>query len=755
MPASIAMEMFSDREYEEAERLARMAPAEAALDRSCWMAASKFKFWCILALCILAAPRGEAKVVESELIIANGIVDFSGNTVEALTVNGGIPGPTLEFTEGDLARIHVRNELDVPSSVHWHGLLVPNPQDGVPMVTFPGIPPHSVFTYEFPIRQAGTYWYHSHSGLQEQRGVYGSIVIHPREAPIRAVDEDYVVVLSDWTDENPDYVMGLLKSENDWYAVERNTNQSVWGALRRGQIGDYLRREWESMPENEISDVSYDHFLIDGSTDRRFAAEPGDTVRLRLINAASATYFYVQFAGGDMSVVAADGQDVIPFETDRLAIAVAETYDVMVTVPGEGAYELRATAHDGDRVVAPDVPKPNYYENTMNSGYLRAMWRTAWDVGGGVELLPPTEAVSEETPLEASPVGSASTHGKGHDSAPAATEHAMEMSPDTPGRPKPPYEKLRAPEETVISGPRPTRVVRLNLTGDMDRYVWSMNGQTIAPSNTIRIQKGERVRFVMNNRTMMHHPMHLHGHFFRVLNQQGTHAPLKHTIDVAPMQTTVIEFDANEEKDWFFHCHILYHMKGGMERIVHYEGTEVDAETLAVRPRLYKDPWYAFGGATVLSNMTSGVAQISNTRNIIGLDWEVAYDDAQYDTTGAYSYYVNRYLSPFLGVNAYREEDSGEAVRGVFGFSWLLPLNISSSVWVGTDASFRWTAGKELYLTRRLVAVANVEYDTVTGWEWEAGAEYILTRHFSIVGQYNSEYGAGGGFLARFFTPGF
>ncbi|MFP6639416.1 MAG: multicopper oxidase domain-containing protein, partial [Myxococcota bacterium] len=331
------------------------------------MALSRLKLVLVLGLCSLAALRGEAKVVEVELTIASGEVDFSGDVVEALTVNGGIPGPTLEFTEGDVARIHVRNELDVPSSVHWHGLLVPNPQDGVPLVTFPGIPAHSVFTYEFPIRQAGTYWYHSHSGLQEQRGVYGSIVIHPRDGPLHAADHDYVVVLSDWTDENPDHVMGLLKSENDWYAVKRNTNQSVWGALRRGQFGDYLRRDWESMPENEISDVAYDRFLIDGRTDRHFAAKPGETVRLRIINAGSATYFYMQFAGGNMTVIAADGQDVVPFETERFLIAIAETYDVLITVPGEGNYELRATAQDGSgfvnaligsgkRVVAPNIP---------------------------------------------------------------------------------------------------------------------------------------------------------------------------------------------------------------------------------------------------------------------------------------------------------------------------------------------------------------------------------------------------------------
>ena len=240
--------------------------------------------------------------------------------------------------------------------------------------------------------------------------------------------------------------------------------------------------------------------------------------------------------------------------------------------------------------------------------------------------------------------------------------------------------------------------------------------RSCVPRTPFASGKGERVRFEMSNRTMMHHPMHLHGHFFRVLNGQGANAPLKHTIDVAPMQTTVIEFDANEEKDWFFHCHVLYHMKSGMERIVHYEGTEVDAATLAVRPRLYDDSWYAFGSASVLSQMSQGAAEVSNTRNIFGVGWEVGYEDGDYDVTGSYSYYVNRYLSPFLGVNAYSEADGGEDVRGVFGLSWLLPLNVRTSVWVGTDKSFRWSAGKEITITRRLVGFADTQYDTVTGW---------------------------------------
>jgi FtsP/CotA-like multicopper oxidase with cupredoxin domain len=709
----------------------------------------------LVAVLLVPGTHAFSEVVEAELSIDTGEVNFTGKTVEAITVNGEIPGPTLEFSEGDVARIRVRNNLDVATSVHWHGLLVPPREDGVPFVSFPGIAPHSVFTYEFPIRQAGTYWYHSHSGLQEQRGVYGSIVIHPRGGERYPADREQVVVLSDWTDENPAHVAGLLRSGNEWYAIERNTNQSVLGAIRRNRLVDFFRREWASMPDNEISDVAYDRFLINGRTDSVFRGNPGEVLRLRIINAGSASYFYVQFAGGPMTVVAADGQDVEPFELDAMLVAVAETYDVLVTVPEGGAFEFRATAQDGsghvaafigagDRVEAPEVPKPDYYRNTANAGYLRGMWRTAWDVGGRVEVLPPGAAVPAMKP-----------HGKAGTAMGAMPRGGMKMGAGAPMRPGTPYEKLRSPDDTRIPGPRPTRVVELNLTGDMDRYIWSMNGEILRPSNTIRIRKGERVRFEMSNRTMMNHPMHLHGHFFRVLNGQGDRAPLKHTVDVAPMQTTVIEFDANEEKDWFFHCHVLYHMKSGMERIVHYEGTEVDAATLAVRPRLYDDSWYAFGSASALSQMSEGSAEVSNTGNIFGLGWEVGYEDGEYDITGSYSYYVNRYLSPFIGVNAYEETDSGRDVRGVFGLSALAPLNIPMSVWVGTDESFRWNAGKEIAITRRLVGFADIQYDTVTGWEWASGGEFVLTRHLSLYGQYSSAYGAGGGVRLSLFSPSF
>ena len=687
------------------------------------------------------------EVATRELTISTSTINFAGTPVEALTVNGSVPGPTLHFREGQIARIHVHNDLDVPSSVHWHGLLLPADMDGVPYVSFPGIAPHSTFTYEFPLKQAGTYWYHSHSGLQEQRGVYGAIVIHPREGPPKPrTDADHVLVLSDWTDTNPERVLGLLKSGNEYYSIRRGTNQHVWGAIQRGRLTDFLHREWQSMPDNEISDVAYDRFLINGRPDSRVGANPGDEIRLRLINAGASTYFYVQFAGGPMTVVAADGLDVVPFDTERLLISVAETYDVIVRVPQQGTFEFRATAMDGsgsasvfidagDRLfAAPNVPKPDYYQNTMNAGFLRAMWRTAWDVGGKTTVWGQV--------ADADQVGR--THAPMH----------MAMRPPPPGRPAAPYAELVSPEPTVIAGTRPVREVVLHLTGDMERYVWSINGKTLSEQHKIPIKKGEVVRFVMVNRTMMHHPMHLHGHFFRVLNGKGERSPLKHTVDVAPMRTMVIEFDADAEKDWFFHCHVLYHIKAGMARVVHYEGTEVDAATAAVRPKLYKDPWYVFGEAAVLSQMSEGSVQISNTRNVGFVEWEGDWE-GEYDVVGGYSRYINRYLSLFGGINAYDEGAGEDDVRGVFGVGLLLPFNVRTTVWGGTDGSLRWTAVKELQLTRRLTAFGEGQYDTVTDWEWIAGGEFVVNKYLSVVGQYHSDYGAGAGLRARFWSGGF
>jgi len=329
-----------------------------------------------LLFCILTATPVLAEVVEYNLTISQQNINITGIPVSAMTVNGAIPGPTLQFKDGDKARIHVHNKMDVETSIHWHGLLVPPGMDGVPFISFPPIAPNTIFTYEFPIRQSGTYWYHSHTNLQEQSGVYGSIVIEPKQNKLQ-VDQDHVVLLSDWTDENPHTVNRTLKRGSEWYAIQKGSGQSIFGAMRLGMFGDYFKRELQRMPPMDIADVAYDRFLANGKPATTLHAKPGDTVRLRIIDGSATTYFHLEYAGGPMTVISADGIDVEPVKENRFLIGVAETYDVLVHVPESGAYEFRATAHDGSgyasvmigsgkQYPAQDVPRPNLYHNMMS-----------------------------------------------------------------------------------------------------------------------------------------------------------------------------------------------------------------------------------------------------------------------------------------------------------------------------------------------------------------------------------------------------
>lgn len=324
-----------------------------------------------LTLLVPGAALGAA-TVEYDLIIARQERNFTGHPVEAMTVNGQLPGPTLRFTEGDHAVIRVHNRMDVETSIHWHGILLPNAMDGVPYLTQPPIAPGQTFTYEFDLRQSGTYWYHSHTMLQEQRGLFGALVIAPKSGGEFDGLRDHVVVLSDWTDEDPSSVLHTLKRGSEWYSIRKGGGQSVLGAARLGLLGAYFSRELQRMPPMDLADVYYDRFLLNGAPQQSLASRPGEKIRLRVIAASASTFFYLQFAGGPMQVIAADGLPVQPFDERRLLIAVAETYDVIVTVPAEGSYEFRATAHDGSghaslwigdgtRHAAPDIPFPNLY----------------------------------------------------------------------------------------------------------------------------------------------------------------------------------------------------------------------------------------------------------------------------------------------------------------------------------------------------------------------------------------------------------
>ncbi|MBU1058117.1 MAG: multicopper oxidase domain-containing protein [Proteobacteria bacterium] len=766
----------------------------------------------------------QAATVEYHLTIAQEEVNFTGKTVSAMTINGAIPGPVLSFREGDLARIHVHNKMAVETSIHWHGLLVPPEMDGVPNISFPPIASGTTFTYEFPIRQNGTYWYHSHTNLQEQRGVYGAIVIEP-QAPHIIADREHVVLLSDWTDENPHTVLRTLKRGSEWYSLEKGSGQSIFGAAKIGKVRDYFSRELQRMPPMDIADVAYDCFLANGQAESFLPASPGETVRLRIIDGSATTYFHLEFSGGPLNIIAADGQGVVPVAKERFLIAVAETYDVLVTIPEHGAYELRATAHDGSgysslwlgtgpRHYATNLPKPNLYQgmghfnladvfsltpagamgmaedkvkrgeldipgmagmapmqgmkhgrhrpdsslldmgsHQSKADHLLQQQMPSSHQGHGVLQAPPAEMSDSQTAL---PERSGKRFGSTFHFLGTDISSAGDLAIDgmDPRRPLTPYKELRAFSKTTFHSDKPRREIRLTLDGDMERYIWTLNNKTLSEDDSIRIREGEEVRFIMINRTMMHHPMHLHGHFFRVINGQGAFAPLKHTVDVAPMTTTVIEFKANEVGDWFFHCHLLYHMKSGMARVVEYDTFTPDPAVMALRPKLYTDPWYFWGEADLLSHMSEGSLQASNTRHIISVQWEAGWQDVEtneWEGTLRWDYSLNRFTTLFIGQYLEGdEEDEFEKIRGIAGLTYLLPLSIESTLWIDNEGEARIDLGKSFTLTPRLSLYGELEYDTLKDWQGSSGLRYMVNKNLSLIGSYHSEFGFGAGLQLRF-----
>jgi len=322
-------------------------------------------------------------------------------------------------------------------------------------------------------------------------------------------------------------------------------------------------------------------------------------------------------------------------------------------------------------------------------------------------------------------------------------------------RPFPPYKMLRAVKDTSFPQSAPRREFRLTLDGDMNRYVWTINNKPVSPDTDILIREGEVIRFIMINRTMMHHPMHLHGHFFRVINGQGDRSPLKHTVDVAPMATTIIEFAADEPGDWFFHCHLLYHMMSGMARVVEYESFSPGPETAAIRDEIYakSNPWFFYGHADFLSNETQGTVTLSDPLNIISLGWEAGWDGTEgtaWEGDFTYGRYFNRFTTLFAGVHAEGVNSTSEEERAIAGIRYLLPGNFQSETWIDENGEARFMLERELMLTPRLGIFGEVEYDTLEKWSYQAGASYALTEYLSTIALWDSNYGIGAGLTFRF-----
>lgn len=702
--------------------------------------------------------KGSGKRVEYYLNVTDTLVTFAkGKLKPAIAINGTIPAPTLYFTEGDTAIMHVRNLMKEETSVHWHGVLLPNVADGVPYLTTPPILPDSTYTFTFPVIQNGTYWYHSHTGLQEQVGLYGPIVIYPKN---KKAEKEKVIVFADWTNEKMTTVVRSLKANYEWYGIKRKSVQSWGEALLKGYLGDKAKQEWDRMPAMDVSDVYYNAFLANGRQVTEYPEfKAGETVRLRMINGGAGSYFWIQFAGGPMTIIAADGKDVEPVKVNKIDFPIAETYDVLITIPGDGAYELRATAADisgyssvyfgsGNKVNAPDLPKLNYFamlreRNKMDMG-------SSDKKGGsmpGMDMNPENDTSRNMNEMDM---------GKKKENR---TMPGMDMpdmkKDDEKNAGTLSYNMLRSVTPTAFDNKLPVREVPLTLTGNMIRYIWSFDDKPLSRADKILIKKGEVVRFKMFNNTMMRHPLHLHGHFFRFLNAQGAYAPLKHTFDIQPMETVTIEFLANEEQDWFFHCHILYHMATGMARIVSYEGSAQNEFAKTGYKMLKKEDnfishWFDWN---VLSNGTWLEAFVSNNKNQLRFDGRVNWK-GNYETETHLLRFLDKrdFLAAFIGYDNRLNKGGIKNTkdnRQVFeaGLLYLLPFFIETEVRVDQTGRFRaQLKRRDMPITTRLFFDGRVNTDK----EYTLGLRYFISRTFSISTLYDSDYGAGAGISIRY-----
>lgn len=563
------------------------------------------------------ATRQGANVID--LLIRKHTIPIGEREGTAVTVNGSVPGPLVRLREGETVTIRVTNQLEEVTSIHWHGVLVPHEMDGVPGVSFPGIKPGETFTYRYPVKQSGTYWYHSHSGLQEQAGHYGPLIIDPAEPDPFAYDREYVVMLSDWTFEDPHDVLMKLKGQSNYYNFQQRTigdffrdgSDKGWWAT----ISDRLAWGKMRMDPTDLADVTgYTYtYLINGlSPEANWTAlfRPGERVRLRVINGATMSYFNVRIPGLEMTVVQADGQNVQPVTVDEFQIAVAETYDVIVAPKEDRAYTLFAESMDRSGYTRGTLATREGMSAAIPKLRERPL-RTMVDMGmdmGDMGQMKMDDMGQMKMGMDTSPksggghtgmdMGSGSTAGGGQMGAmPGMGEKVgpvvARQGPNRygPGNTMVPtvlrnrlgepgtglenvghrvlvYTDLRSLKPGSDQR-EPEREVELHLTGNMDNYMWSFDGQKFSEvRGPIPFYYGERLRFTMVNDTMMEHPIHLHGMFMELDNGSGSHKPRKHTISVKPAERLSLDITADPPGNWALHCHLLYHMEMGMFRVV-------------------------------------------------------------------------------------------------------------------------------------------------------------------------------------------
>ena len=735
------------------------------------------------------ASRKPPRTVRYDLYIRDTIVTYGKKPKRAIAVNGQIPMPTLTFTQGDTAEIYVHNELKEETSLHWHGLFLPNRMDGVPFLTQMPIKPGETYLYKFPIVQHGTHWYHSHSKLQEQIGMYGSFIMNKREEwDIPTIP----LILSEWTDMKPEEVHRSLKNATDWFAIQKGTTQSYFEAIKTGHFKTKVNNEWKRMNAMDVSDVYYDKFLINGKNQSAYPKfKAGDKVRLRIANGGASDYFWLTYSGGKITVVASDGNDVEPVEVDRLIIAVSETYDVVVILPENKSYEFLVTPEDrtksaslwlgeGEKVPAKKLPKLKYFAGMKMMNDMMDMQGNMIEMEGmkmqnqvmDMNTVMYPEITGPENPADTAKTNQMQMNGGMHNMAEMDNSGSDMVTLN--------YNMLRDPKKTTL--PKgPWKELKFELTGNMNRYVWSLDNKTVSESDKILIKKGENVRIIMFNNSMMRHPMHLHGHDFRILNDQGAYAPMKNVLDIMPMERDTIEFAASEPGgDWFFHCHILYHMMSGMGRVFSYQDTLVD-KTDITDPKVAKRglnsddrQFHPMARIGLESNGSDGEIMLANTRYKLSTEWRIGLNkDMGYESESHFGRYLGRmqWWFPYIGwdfrkrtVDPNEKNLFGQSLapgRNLFGQSntknfrqvfhiglqYTLPMLIIADASLDNKGNVRFQLMREdIPLTSRL----RMNFMANTDKEYMAGFRYIVTKYFSLSTHYDSDMGIGAGLTVTY-----
>ena len=750
------------------------------------------------------------ETVVYHLYVADTTVNFTGKKKHAYAINGSIPAPTLTFTEGDTAEIYLHNNLKKEeTSLHWHGVILPNRFDGVPYLTTAVIRPGETHLYKFRVVQNGTYWYHSHTALQEQSGMYGALIFKKRETSegekqtpslIERAAGDINVVLSEWTDDDPMQIQRRLRTGNDWFSIKKGSTQSYTEAIKEGYLKTKLKNEWKRMKAMDVSDVFYNRFLINGqpeATTEQFKA--GDKVALHVVNAGASSYFWLGYAGGKITVTGNDGNDLAPVEVDRLIISPAETYDLLITIPENMRYEFRATSEDrtgasslwlgtGMQMPAPKLPRLKYFEGMkmMNdmiktNGMMKDMGMSMSlqqmdmntvmypEITGGAEESDSSQMNNIQLPQLTEPKKD-TMQGMDMSNMPHGNVSGMEginmnSSSDIVTLN---YAMLRSPTSTVLTD-GPMKTLHFNLTGNMNRYVWTLDNKTVNEADRILIQKGENVRIILTNISMMRHPMHLHGHDFRVLNGQGDYAPLKNVIDIMPMETDTIEFAANQEGNWFFHCHILFHMMAGMGKVFTYENSAVNPELPDAKAavKMFKKDntmYHLMARVGLETNGSDGESMLSTNRYALQGTWHVGSKPHHgYEGEIIFGRYlgVNQWLLPYVGFDYhYKKTDviniqardkknlfgqiSNKNNRKTYtaGVQYTTPWLVYADARIDGNGRLRFQLGREdipISPRLRFTVMGN------TDKEYMAGFRYIVSKWLALSTHYDSDMGVGAG----------